>query len=77
MQVWVEPPMKRSISAWRVLALLLFATGLGACGNKSDLVRPGAPGAPPDARETPVAPEAVPPADGKPATEPARGPVRA
>ncbi len=60
--------MKRSIPRGRLLASACLVLALGGCGNKSDLVRPDAT---PDSRATPTAPEAVPPADGRPATDPA------
>lgn len=60
-------PIPRAALLWSAC----LAMALGGCGNKGDLVRPGAsPEAGPDAGETPAVPEAVPPADGRPATDP-------
>jgi hypothetical protein len=60
--------MKPSIAPGRLLSCACLALALGGCGNKSDLVRPGTT---PDSRETPAVPDVVPPADGRPATDPA------
>ncbi len=60
--------MKFATPALCGASIVLLAALLGGCGNKSDLVMPSKSTVPPAQQGQPTLPEAVPPADGKPAS---------